>query len=153
MDVTSSTYTNSNANFRIRKESLELRPVGRRDAGLYTCTAQNSVGTSEPQSVQLDVKCMYFIMIYIEIGHKWVHVRLDRICIRQSFRHLSISYGFLNEKYYFGFNSKETKHIFLVKPHLKMSYRDWVCACIHFLSFYITITVCLSPSLQTTTHS
>lgn len=34
-----------------------MRPVGRRDAGLYTCQAQNSVGTSEQLSVQLDVKC------------------------------------------------------------------------------------------------
>ncbi|XP_055848314.1 hemicentin-2 isoform X1 [Episyrphus balteatus] len=38
------------------QESLQLRPVGRRDAGLYTCQAQNSVGTSEQLSVQLDVK-------------------------------------------------------------------------------------------------
>ncbi|XP_058056106.1 uncharacterized protein LOC131207508 [Anopheles bellator] len=38
------------------QESLQLRPVGRRDAGLYTCQAQNSVGTSDTMSVQLDVK-------------------------------------------------------------------------------------------------
>uniref|UniRef100_A0A1I8M182 Ig-like domain-containing protein n=1 Tax=Musca domestica TaxID=7370 RepID=A0A1I8M182_MUSDO len=38
------------------QETLQLRPVGRRDAGLYTCQAQNSVGTSEQLSVQLDVK-------------------------------------------------------------------------------------------------
>ncbi|XP_058821539.1 uncharacterized protein LOC131683518 isoform X1 [Topomyia yanbarensis] len=38
------------------QESLQLRPVGRRDAGLYTCQAQNSVGTSDTLSVQLDVK-------------------------------------------------------------------------------------------------
>lgn len=37
--------------------SLQLRPVGRRDQGLYTCQAQNSVGTSEALSVQLDIKC------------------------------------------------------------------------------------------------
>ncbi|KAI9576892.1 hypothetical protein GQX74_011315 [Glossina fuscipes] len=36
------------------QETLQLRPVGRRDAGLYTCQAQNSVGTSEQLSVQLD---------------------------------------------------------------------------------------------------
>ncbi|KAH8292457.1 hypothetical protein KR054_010297, partial [Drosophila jambulina] len=41
------------------QETLQLRPVGRRDAGLYTCQAQNSVGTSEQLSVQLDVKCTY----------------------------------------------------------------------------------------------
>lgn len=38
-------------------ESLQLRPVGRRDSGLYTCQAQNSVGTSDALSVQLDIKC------------------------------------------------------------------------------------------------
>lgn len=39
-------------------ESLQLRPVGRRDSGLYSCQAQNSVGTSDVLSVQLDIKCM-----------------------------------------------------------------------------------------------
>lgn len=38
-------------------ESLQLRPVGRRDSGVYTCQAQNSVGTSDTLSVQLDIKC------------------------------------------------------------------------------------------------
>lgn len=38
-------------------ESLQLRPVGRRDSGLYSCQAQNSVGTSDVLSVQLDIKC------------------------------------------------------------------------------------------------
>lgn len=40
-----------------------MRPVGRRDAGLYTCQAQNSVGTSEQLSVQLDIKCEYNLVI------------------------------------------------------------------------------------------
>lgn len=39
------------------QETLQLKPVGRRDAGLYTCQAQNSVGSSEQLSVQLDIKC------------------------------------------------------------------------------------------------
>ncbi|XP_063709478.1 hemicentin-2 isoform X2 [Culicoides brevitarsis] len=38
------------------QESLNLRPISRRDAGLYTCQAQNSVGSSETLSVQIDVK-------------------------------------------------------------------------------------------------
>lgn len=40
-------------------ETLQLRPVGRRDAGLYTCQGQNSVGSSEMLSVQVDVKCKH----------------------------------------------------------------------------------------------
>lgn len=48
------------------QESLQLRPVGRRDAGLYTCQAQNSVGTSEALSVQLDVKCELFFTYFKE---------------------------------------------------------------------------------------
>lgn len=39
------------------QETLQMRPVGRRDAGLYTCQGQNSVGNSETLSVQVDVKC------------------------------------------------------------------------------------------------
>lgn len=45
----------------VQQESLQLRPVGRRDAGLYTCQAQNSVGSSEQMSVQLDIKCTCFV--------------------------------------------------------------------------------------------
>ncbi|KAG5681586.1 hypothetical protein PVAND_011002 [Polypedilum vanderplanki] len=37
-------------------ESLTLRPVSRRDSGVYSCQAQNSVGTSDVLSVQLDIK-------------------------------------------------------------------------------------------------
>lgn len=40
-----------------------MRPVGRRDAGLYTCQAQNSVGTSDPLSLQLDVKCKHYFYL------------------------------------------------------------------------------------------
>lgn len=38
-------------------ETLQLRPVGRRDSGLYSCQAQNSVGTSDQLTLQLDIKC------------------------------------------------------------------------------------------------
>jgi Immunoglobulin domain len=44
-------------------ENLQLRPVGRRDSGLYSCQAQNSVGTSDVLSVQLDIKCKFFFSI------------------------------------------------------------------------------------------
>lgn len=42
------------------QESMQLRPVSRRDSGLYTCQAQNSIGSSEALSVQLDIKCKFF---------------------------------------------------------------------------------------------
>jgi len=41
------------------EETLQFRPVTRRDTGTYTCQAQNTVGASEPLSVQIDVKCKY----------------------------------------------------------------------------------------------
>ncbi|XP_021939888.1 hemicentin-1 isoform X3 [Zootermopsis nevadensis] len=38
------------------EETLQFRPVARRDTGTYTCEAQNIVGSSEPLSVHIDVK-------------------------------------------------------------------------------------------------
>lgn len=62
------------------QETLQLRPVGRRDAGLYTCQAQNNVGSSETLSVQLDIKCMlifeniiYFIFFFNCMNYLQIH--------------------------------------------------------------------------------
>jgi hypothetical protein len=41
------------------EETLQFRPVTRRNTGTYTCEAQNIVGSSEPLSVHIDVKCKY----------------------------------------------------------------------------------------------
>ncbi|XP_054284580.1 irregular chiasm C-roughest protein-like isoform X1 [Macrosteles quadrilineatus] len=38
------------------EESLQFRPVTRRDSGTYTCQASNKWGSSDPLTVQLDVK-------------------------------------------------------------------------------------------------
>ncbi|XP_063240065.1 hemicentin-2 [Bacillus rossius redtenbacheri] len=38
------------------QDALQLRPASRRDSGTYTCVARNSVGSSDPLSVHLDVK-------------------------------------------------------------------------------------------------
>lgn len=44
------------------EESLQFRPITRRDSGTYTCQARNSLGASEPITVQLDVKCKYDVI-------------------------------------------------------------------------------------------
>jgi hypothetical protein len=46
------------------EESLQFRPVTRRDAGTYTCQARNNIGASEPITVTLDVKCEYSLSIF-----------------------------------------------------------------------------------------
>ncbi|XP_039276455.1 irregular chiasm C-roughest protein-like [Nilaparvata lugens] len=38
------------------EESLQFRPITRKDSGTYTCQARNVLGSSEPMTVQLDVK-------------------------------------------------------------------------------------------------
>ncbi|XP_024082011.1 hemicentin-2 [Cimex lectularius] len=38
------------------EESLQFRPVTRKDSGTYTCQARNSLGPSEPLTVNIDVK-------------------------------------------------------------------------------------------------
>lgn len=40
-------------------DTLQFRPVKRRDSGTYYCEAHNSVGRSAPLSAVIDVKCKY----------------------------------------------------------------------------------------------
>lgn len=45
-------------------DTLQFRPVKRRDSGSYYCEAENSVGTSLPLSVVIDVKCKHLTNIF-----------------------------------------------------------------------------------------
>ena len=38
-------------------DTLELRPVTKKNSGTYQCEAGNAVGKSEPLTTSLDVKC------------------------------------------------------------------------------------------------
>lgn len=38
-------------------EVLRFNPVNQRDSGSYSCVASNSVGTSQPISTTVDIKC------------------------------------------------------------------------------------------------
>lgn len=46
-------------------EALQFRPVTRRDSGTYTCQASNKYGSSDPLTVQLDVKCEYQLVVIL----------------------------------------------------------------------------------------
>lgn len=39
------------------QEILYFKPITQRDSGTYSCTAKNNVGSSQPVSTTLDVKC------------------------------------------------------------------------------------------------
>ena len=43
--------------------SLELRNVGRRDAGTYVCTASNGIGKEAHGEIQVDITCEYMISL------------------------------------------------------------------------------------------
>lgn len=38
-------------------ETLTFRPVNQRDSGTYTCLGKNAIGSSQPVSTTLDIKC------------------------------------------------------------------------------------------------
>ena len=44
------------------QELLQFSPAVRQHAGLYTCTAKNKAGESQPIRVHVDVKCKYRII-------------------------------------------------------------------------------------------
>lgn len=49
-------------------DTLQFRPVKRRDSGTYFCEAHNSVGRSAPLSAVIDVKCKYLSREKRELG-------------------------------------------------------------------------------------
>jgi hypothetical protein len=38
-------------------ETLELKPVTRKDSGTYLCASENSIGTSNEEPAEIDVLC------------------------------------------------------------------------------------------------
>ena len=41
------------------EQEVLVENVGRENAGIYTCTAHNSLGVSTPKEIVLDIKCKY----------------------------------------------------------------------------------------------
>lgn len=42
------------------EEEIVFSPVTKHTAGLYSCTAENQLGMSKPDYVEVDVKCKFF---------------------------------------------------------------------------------------------
>ena len=42
------------------EQEFEFSPVTRHTAGLYSCTAENQLGMSKPDYVEVDVKCKLY---------------------------------------------------------------------------------------------
>lgn len=64
------------------EESLQFRPVTRKDSGTYTCQARNALGSSEPLTVNLDVKCRLLLKYETKqfqgcIRYTWYTCRRD----------------------------------------------------------------------------
>ena len=38
-------------------DTLELKPVTRKDSGTYLCQAENSIGLSNEEPAEIDVQC------------------------------------------------------------------------------------------------
>ena len=51
-------------------DTLELRPVTKKNSGTYQCEAGNSVGKSKPLTTTLDVKCERIAVEEIPGGHE-----------------------------------------------------------------------------------
>ena len=42
-------------------DTLELKPVTRKDSGTYLCQAENSIGLSAEEPAEIDVMCKYYV--------------------------------------------------------------------------------------------
>ena len=49
------------------EEEIVFSPVTKHTAGLYSCTAENQLGMSKPDYVELNVKCKHSLLQYISM--------------------------------------------------------------------------------------
>ena len=63
------------------EQEIVFSPVTRHTAGLYSCTAENQLGMSKPDFVELDVKCKFYFLKFKSLYYHNVHIHLDYFTI------------------------------------------------------------------------
>ena len=56
--------------------SLELKDVGRRDAGTYVCTASNGIGKEAHAEIKVDITCKCRILHFLPFARNQLHLLL-----------------------------------------------------------------------------
>ena len=58
------------------EEEVLVENVGRDNAGIYTCTAHNTLGVSRPKEIVLDVEIKYYNNYYQSLMHTYLQTPL-----------------------------------------------------------------------------